>query len=52
MIQQQYRDLSGAIASPEIDLDRSSRALSAGIYLVSIDNGKGLTQTFKWYYKP
>jgi hypothetical protein len=52
MIHQQYLDLSGSIATPEIDVDRSTRALTAGIYLVSIDNGKGLTQTFKWYYKP
>ncbi len=52
MIHQQYLDLSGTIATPEINMDRTSRALSAGIYLISIDNGKGLKQTLKWIYKP
>ena len=51
-IHQQYLDLSGSIATPEIDLDRSSRALSAGIYLITIDNGKGMKETLKWFYKP
>jgi len=52
MIHQQYLDLSGSVATPEIDLDRSSRALSTGVYLITIDNGKGMKQTAKWIYKP
>ncbi len=52
MIHQQYLDLSGSVATPEIDLERSSGALAAGIYLISIDNGKGMKQTVQWIYKP
>lgn len=45
-------DLAGSVSTPEINMNGSSRALVAGMYLITIDNGKGMKQTVKWIYKP
>ena len=45
-------DMAGSVSTPEINMNGSSRALAAGMYLITIDNGKGMKQTVKWIYKP